>query len=98
MLQQIVEIGQAHDGSLGFAHSYIDSLKGSDITSVKFQMHIAEAESSPQESFRVNFSFEDKSRFDYWKRMEFTKDQWIGLKNHYVNERFKIYFDVLTFL
>ena len=82
MLQQIVEIGQAHDGSLGFAHSYIESLKGSDITSVKFQMHIAEAESSPQESFRVNFSYEDKSRFDYWKRMEFTKDQWIGLKNH----------------
>lgn len=82
MLQQIVEIGQAHDGSLGFAHSYIESLKGSDITSIKFQMHIAEAESSPQESFRVNFSYEDKSRFDYWKRIEFTKDQWIGLKNH----------------
>ena len=41
MLQQIVEIGQAHDGSLGIAHSYIESLKGSD-TSIKFQMHIAE--------------------------------------------------------
>lgn len=82
MLQQIVEIGQAHDGSLGIAHSYIESLKGSDITSIKFQMHIAEAESSSQEKFRVNFSYKDKSRYDYWKRMEFTKDEWIGLKNH----------------
>lgn len=81
-LEQIAEIGQAHDGSLGMAHSYIESLKGTEITSIKFQMHIAEAESSDLEKFRVNFSFEDKTRFDYWKRMEFTEDQWIGLKNH----------------
>ena len=32
--------------------------------------------------FRVQFSHEDNSRFDYWKRMEFTKDQWKGLKDH----------------
>ncbi len=82
MLQQIAEIGQAHDGSLGFAHSYIESLKGSEIKAIKFQMHIADAESSSHEKFRINFSYEDKSRFDYWKRMEFSKDQWIGLKNH----------------
>jgi|TARA_A100001011_G_C14317139_1_gene848489 N-acetylneuraminate synthase len=82
MLQQIAEIGQAHDGSLGFAHSYIDSLKGAEIKAIKFQMHIADAESSSFEKFRINFSYEDKSRFDYWKRMEFSKDQWIGLKNH----------------
>lgn len=82
MLQQIAEIGQAHDGSLGMAHSYIESLKGTKITSVKFQMHIAEAESSPYETFRTNFSYEDKTRFDYWKRMEFTEEQWAGLKTH----------------
>jgi N-acetylneuraminate synthase len=30
----------------------------------------------------VKFSRQDKTRFDYWKRMEFTEEQWIGLKRH----------------
>ena len=29
-IRLIAEIGQAHDGSLGFAHSYIDSLKNTE--------------------------------------------------------------------
>jgi len=78
----IAEIGQAHEGSLGIAHSYIDALSNTGVTSIKFQTHIAEAESSEFENFRVKFSYEDKTRFDYWKRMEFTIDQWAGLKNH----------------
>lgn len=78
----IAEIGQAHEGSLGIAHSYIDALSNTGVTSVKFQTHIAEAESSEFEDFRVKFSYEDKTRYDYWKRMEFTIDQWAGLKNH----------------
>ena len=78
----IAEIGQAHEGSLGMAHSFIDALAGTGIDAVKFQMHIAEAESSPHEPFRVKFSFEDATRFDYWKRMEFTPEQWRGLKQH----------------
>lgn len=82
MIDIIAEIGQAHDGSLGIAHSFIDALKGKEISAIKFQLHIAEAESSLEEPFRTNFSYEDKSRFDYWKRMEFSEEQWIGLKNH----------------
>ena len=78
----IAEIGQAHDGSLGIAHSFIDALANSGVDIIKFQTHIAEAESSKNEDFRINFSFEDKNRFDYWKRMEFSKEQWIDLKNH----------------
>ena len=78
----IAEIGQAHDGSLGQAHSYIDALSKSNISAIKFQIHIADAESSSYEDFRVKFSYEDKTRYDYWKRMEFTIDQWAGLKNH----------------
>lgn len=81
-LQLIAEIGQAHDGSLGQAHAYIDALAQTGVTAVKFQVHIAEAESSPFETFRVNFSFEDETRYDYWRRMEFTPAQWIGLKAH----------------
>ena len=78
----IAEIGQAHDGSLGIAHSYIDSLKGTGVSSIKFQVHIAEAESSKNEKFRKKFSYEDKTRFDYWKRIEFNKNQWAELKKH----------------
>lgn len=78
----IAEIGQAHEGSLGIAHSYIDALSTTGVDAIKFQTHIAEAESSNEEPFRVNFSYEDKSRFDYWKRMEFTYEQWKGLKEH----------------
>lgn len=78
----IAEIGQAHEGSLGIAHSYIDALADTGVNAVKFQTHIAEAESSEYEPFRVKFSYEDKARMDYWKRMEFTIDQWKGLKSH----------------
>lgn len=78
----IAEIAQAHDGSLGIAHSYIDALAGTGVDAVKFQTHIAHAESSIYEPFRVKFSYEDATRYDYWKRMEFTAEQWQGLKDH----------------
>jgi N,N'-diacetyllegionaminate synthase len=78
----IAEISQAHEGSLGIAHSYIDALATAGVDAVKFQTHIAEAESSASEQFRVKFSYEDATRFDYWKRMEFTAEQWAGLKAH----------------
>ncbi|SHO64494.1 N-acetylneuraminate synthase family protein [Algoriphagus zhangzhouensis] len=78
----IAEIGQAHDGSLGNAHAFIDALANTGVDAVKFQTHIAEAESSPLEPFRVKFSKQDETRFDYWKRMEFTPDQWKGLREH----------------
>ena len=42
----IAEIGQAHDGSLGILHSYIDALTEIDVDTIKFQMHIANTESS----------------------------------------------------
>jgi N-acetylneuraminate synthase len=82
----IAEIGQAHDGSLGAAHAYIDALADTGVDSIKFQTHIAEAESSEFEPFRIKFSKQDGTRFEYWKRMEFTLDQWKGLNAH-ANER-----------
>ncbi len=78
----IAEIGLAHEGSLGIAHSYIDALSSSGVDVVKFQTHIAEAESSKYEKFRVKFSYKDKTRFDYWKRTEFSIDEWAELKKH----------------
>ncbi|RLB42528.1 MAG: N-acetylneuraminate synthase, partial [Deltaproteobacteria bacterium] len=32
--------------------------------------------------WRVKFSPQDDTRFEYWKRMEFTAEQWRGLKEH----------------
>jgi N-acetylneuraminate synthase len=78
----IAEIGQAHEGSLGILYSYIDAIAQTGVDAVKFQMHIAEAESSEYEPFRVKFSLEDKTRFDYWKRMGFSLEQWKGIKAH----------------
>ncbi|HEB62240.1 MAG TPA: N-acetylneuraminate synthase [Bacteroidetes bacterium] len=78
----IAEIGQAHDGSLGILHSYIDAVAETGVDAIKFQTHIAEAESSLAEPFRINFSYEDATRFDYWKRMSFTLEQWITIKTH----------------
>lgn len=78
----IAEIGQAHDGSIGILHSYIDAVATTGIQAIKFQTHIAEAESSIHEPFRVKFSKQDKTRFDYWKRMSFTLDQWKEIKAH----------------
>lgn len=78
----IAEIGQAHEGSLGILYSYIDALSMTGVDAVKFQMHIAEAESSEEEPFRIKFSLEDKTRFDYWKRMSFSLEQWKEIKQH----------------
>ena len=78
----IAEIGQAHDGSLGILHSYIDALAEVGVDAVKFQTHIAEAESSEFEPFRTKFSYVDKTRYDYWKRMEFSIEEWKGIKQH----------------
>ena len=78
----IGEVAQSHDGSLGLAHAYIDAIAGAGADAVKFQTHIASAESTIHEPWRVKFSQQDATRYDYWKRMEFTEDQWHGLKVH----------------
>jgi len=78
----IGEVAQAHDGSLGMAHSYIDAIADAGADAVKFQTHIAAAESTLAEQWRVKFSKQDATRCDYWKRMEFAEDMWLGLKKH----------------
>ena len=78
----IAEVGQAHDGSLGNAHAFIDALANTGVNIIKFQTHIAEAESSIHEPFRIKFSYEDETRYDYWRRMEFSLDQWKSLADH----------------
>jgi N,N'-diacetyllegionaminate synthase len=78
----IAEVAQAHDGSLGMAHAFIDAAAGAGVHAVKFQTHIASEESTASEPWRVKFSKQDETRFDYWKRMEFSAEAWAGLKLH----------------
>jgi N,N'-diacetyllegionaminate synthase len=78
----IGEVAQAHDGSLGQAHAYIDAIANAGADAVKFQTHIASAESTPGEPWRVKFSRQDATRYQYWKRMEFSEEQWRGLRQH----------------
>jgi len=78
----IAEIAQTHDGSLGQAHAFIDAAANAGADAVKFQTHIAAAESTPAEPWRVKFSLQDGTRYEYWRRMEFSEDQWRGLNQH----------------
>jgi N,N'-diacetyllegionaminate synthase len=80
----IAEVAQAHDGSLGAAHAYIDAIAQAGADAVKFQTHIAAAESTLREPWRVKFSLQDVTRFEYWQRTGFSEDQWAGLRAHAV--------------
>jgi N-acetylneuraminate synthase len=76
------EVAQAHDGSLGLAHAFINAIADAGADAVKFQTHLAAAESTPAEPFRVKFSRQDADRYAYWTRMQFTPEQWHGLAAH----------------
>lgn len=78
----IAEVAQAHDGSLGQAHAFIDAAADAGADAIKFQTHIARAESTAREPWRVPFSRQDASRFEYWRRMEFSEPQWHDLAAH----------------
>jgi N-acetylneuraminate synthase len=78
----IGEVGLSHDGSLGLGHAFIDEVARGGADAVKFQTHIAAAESTPAEPFRVKFSRQDATRYEYWKRIEFSEAQWKGLADH----------------
>lgn len=81
MAEIIAEVGNVHEGSLGIAMSIVEMLAKQGVKIVKFQMHIAEQEGVNDEPFRVNFSPQDESRQDYWKRVNFSIENWIKLAN-----------------
>lgn len=77
----IAEVGQAHEGSVNLAHNFIENAALNGADAVKFQCHFADHESSQKDFFRVRPNYDAyKSRYDYWKKMEFTPEEWFQLK------------------
>lgn len=73
----IAEVGSVHDGSYGNALQMIDLAKSCGADAVKFQTHIAEAETirdAPMPPY-----FKGEPRFEYFHRTAFSEEQWGGL-------------------
>lgn len=84
----VAEIGSVHDGSFGNAKKLIELAAKSGANAVKFQTHIADAESisnAPNPNY-----FQSENRMDYFKRTSFTFKQWLELKH--LAKKFKIDF------
>ncbi len=76
----IAEFGMLHEGSLGNACAMASVANECGADAVKFQTHIAEAETlqnAPMPSF-----FSGEPRWDYFKRTAFSLEQWKALKTH----------------
>lgn len=73
----IAEIGSVHDGSFGNACRLIELAAQCGADAVKFQTHIAEAETladAPSPPY-----FKSESRSEYFRRTGFNLDQWCKL-------------------
>jgi N-acetylneuraminate synthase len=81
-LHQIViaEVGSVHDGSFGNALKLIDACAAAGADVVKFQTHIASAETlrnAPMPPY-----FKGEPRFEYFERTGFTEARWRELAAH----------------
>lgn len=76
----VAEVGSVHDGSLGNAKKLIELARQCGGDGVKFQTHIAAAETlrdAPMPSYFVG-----EPRYDYFQRTSFTIVEWQQLKCH----------------
>jgi len=74
----IAEIGSVHDGSFGNACKLIEAAAACGADAVKFQTHIAEAETlrdAPAPSYFVG-----EPRFEYFRRTGFSLEKWRQLR------------------
>ena len=76
----IAEVGSVHDGSFGNAKHLIETAATCGADAVKFQTHIAAAETlhhAPSPPY-----FTGEPRYEYFERTAFTRTQWKGLRDH----------------
>ena len=75
----IAEVGSVHDGSFGNALQLVDAASECGADAVKFQTHIASAETLP-EAPNPPF-FHDEPRAEYFERTAFAPEQWSRIKS-----------------
>lgn len=92
----IVEIGQAYEGSETFAHAHIDAVAETGADAVKFQLHIADAESSAEDFFRNTGTVRRESRFEYWRRHELSPEVMGDLVSHARDRGLRIGFSTFS--
>lgn len=80
MISIIAEFGSVHDGSFGNAMRLIDAAADAGADTVKFQTHIAAAESLPNAPSPSYFS--DEPRMAYFERTGFSAVKWKQLAAH----------------
>jgi N-acetylneuraminate synthase len=80
VIKIIAEIGSVHDGSFGNAQKLIEAAAAAGADAVKFQTHIAEAESLASAPAPSYFSAEP--RMEYFRRTGFSLEQWQILAAH----------------
>lgn len=76
----IAEAGMNHDGSLGIAKQMVDAAAECGVDAVKFQTHIAHAETlrdAPPPPY-----FDAEPRYEYFTRTAFAEAQWREIKKH----------------
>jgi N,N'-diacetyllegionaminate synthase len=76
----IAEIGSVHDGSIGNALKAVEAAASCGADVVKFQTHIAEAETlvdAPMPSY-----FKGEPRMEYFRRTAFSLSQWQRIAKH----------------
>jgi N-acetylneuraminate synthase len=76
----IAEVGSVHDGSFGNAKCLIETAAECGADAVKFQTHIAAAETLRDAPMPPYFTGEP--RYSYFERTGFQLDQWLLLKEH----------------
>lgn len=74
----VAEVGSVHDGSMGNAAKLIETAVACGCDAVKFQTHIAAAETL--RNAPVPRYFSDESRYDYFERTAFTREHWGQLR------------------
>ena len=79
MTEIVAEIGSVHDGSFGNAIALVDLASELGADAVKFQTHIAAAETIRNAPNPPYFSGEP--RFEYFERTAFSLDQWKQLRD-----------------
>jgi N,N'-diacetyllegionaminate synthase len=79
----VAEVGQAHEGSLGQAHAFLDAAADAGADAIKYQLHLPALECAPDEPWRVAPAWpQDASRYDYWKRTSLSDEQLWSLAAH----------------